>query len=103
MTTDNNTKRNLAIRISDETDLSPMQVLDVMQKLFDHMTEGLAAGERYEFRNFGVFETAMRKSRVGRNPRQPVNTVVIPERRVVKFKPGKNLRGFSVPPKVTVP
>lgn len=103
MTTDNNTKRNLALHISDETGLSPTDVLNVIQKLFDHLTEGLAAGERYEFRNFGVFETAMRKSRVGRNPRQPVNTVVIPERRVVKFKPGKHLRGLSVPPKVSVP
>lgn len=94
-----NTKRNLALVIAEEVNVQPHVVLEIIQKLFDHLTKGLVDGERFEFRNFGVFETATRKSRVGRNPRQPANSVVIPERRVVKFKPGKHLRGLSLPPK----
>lgn len=94
------TKRNLAVLIAEETDTTPQAVLDVIQKLFDHMVEGLIAGERFEFRNFGVFECAIRKTRVGRNPRQPADSVIIPERRVVKFKPGKNMRGLALLTKV---
>ena len=45
-----------------------------------------------EFRNFGVFEVMVRKPRVGRNPNAPRKTVEIPERVVVKFKPGKIMR-----------
>jgi DNA-binding protein HU-beta/integration host factor subunit alpha len=42
-----------------------------------------------ELRNFGVFEVRTRKARVGRNPNNPTQTVQIPPRAVVKFKPGK--------------
>jgi nucleoid DNA-binding protein len=45
-----------------------------------------------EFRNFGVFEVRTRKQRIGRNPGQPDQVVTIPERKVVKFKPGKIMR-----------
>ena len=86
------TKRSIAVRISNETGLPYLSVLKVIQKLLDHMTEGLIAGEHYEFRDFGVFETVTRKSRIGRNPNQPATPVSIPARRVVKFKPGKKMR-----------
>jgi DNA-binding protein HU-beta/integration host factor subunit alpha len=45
-----------------------------------------------ELRNFGVFEVKVRKARVGRNPNAPANSVRIPPRAVVKFKPGKEMR-----------
>jgi nucleoid DNA-binding protein len=34
----------------------------------------------------------VRKPRIGRNPNEPEQTVEIPERVVVKFKPGKIMR-----------
>jgi hypothetical protein len=43
-------------------------------------------------RNFGVFEVKVRKARVGRNPNAPETDVPIPQRAVVKFKPGKEMR-----------
>src|SRR5438552_2356532 len=43
-------------------------------------------------RKFGVFEVKIRKARVGRNPNNPGTDVPIPERAVVKFKPGKDMR-----------
>ena len=45
-----------------------------------------------ELRNFGVFEIKVRKSRKGRNPNKPEIEVAIPERVVVKFRAGKELR-----------
>jgi len=68
------TKRDLVIRISDETNLGQQQVFDV------------------ELRNFGVFEVKVRKARVGRNPNKPETDVPIPARSMVKFKSGKEMR-----------
>ena len=86
------TKRDLVIRISNETGLVQQQVLDVVQKTLDYIAEALAKHDKVELRNFGVFEVKIRKARVGRNPNAPETDVPIPERAVVKFKPGKEMR-----------
>jgi nucleoid DNA-binding protein len=86
------TKRDLVIRISNETGLVQQQVLDVVQKTLDYIAQALARGEKIELRNFGVFEVKIRKARVGRNPNAPEKDVPIPQRAVVKFKPGKEMR-----------
>ena len=86
------TKRDLVIRISNETDIPQQQVLEVVQRTLDYISEALAKGENVELRNFGVFEVKVRKARIGRNPNAPATDVPIPERTVVKFKPGKEMR-----------
>src|SRR5262245_35601171 len=86
------TKRDLVNRISEQTGLVQQHVLDIVQKTLDYMSECLAKGEKVELRNFGVFEIKVRKARIGRNPNQPGTDVPIPERAVVKFKPGKEMR-----------
>ena len=86
------TKRDLVIRISEETGLTQQQVFAVLQKCLDYITEALVKGDTVEFRDFGVFEVKMRKRRIGRNPNKPKNTVTIPERKVVKFKAGKHMK-----------
>jgi nucleoid DNA-binding protein len=86
------TKRDLVIRISNETGLVQQQVLDVIQKTLDYISAALATGKKVELRNFGVFEVKVRKARVGRNPNAPETDVPIPQRAVVKFKPGKEMR-----------
>lgn len=83
------TKRDLAIRISRQTDLNQNDVMNVIQLTLDTIVNEVAAGRNVEFRNFGVFEVVVRKPRIGRNPNAPKDTVSIPERVVVKFKPGK--------------
>ncbi len=86
------TKRDLVIRISDETGLIQQQVLDVVQKTLDYIAEALSKGDKVELRNFGVFEVKTRKARIGRNPNAPETDVPIPTRSVVKFKPGKEMK-----------
>jgi nucleoid DNA-binding protein len=83
------TKRDLAIRIANQTSLQQNEVMKVIQLSLDTIVSELAAGRNIEFRNFGVFEIVIRQPRIGRNPNAPKNTVKIPERVVVKFKPGK--------------
>ena len=86
------TKRELVNRIADETGLTQQQVYEVVQKTLDAITESLIRGETIEFRDFGVFEVKTRKARLGRNPNKPEDTVAIPPRRIVKFKPGKAMK-----------
>ena len=86
------TKRDLVIRISEETGLIQQDVFAVIQKTLDYIVESLNKGENVEFRNFGVFEVRQRKQRIGRNPNKPTQVVTIPARKVVKFKPGKVMK-----------
>lgn len=88
------TKRELVMRITGETGLTQQQVFGVVQRTLDYITENLARGETVEFRDFGVFEVATRKARIGRNPRKPQKTVAIPARKVVKFKAGKAMKAL---------
>ncbi len=86
------TKRDLVVRISEKTGLVQQQVFEVVQLTLDLIAAEVALGRTVELRNFGVFEVKIRKARVGRNPNQPKRDVPIPERAVVKFKPGKEMR-----------
>jgi nucleoid DNA-binding protein len=86
------TKRDLVVRISEETNAAQQQVQEIVQKTLDHIRMALAEGSTVELRNFGVFEIKVRKARVGRNPNRPDKDVPIPCRAVVKFKPGKDMR-----------
>lgn len=86
------TKRDLVVKISKETGMIQSDVAEIVQKTLDSIAEDLIAGNTIELRNFGVFEIKVRKSRKGRNPNKPTNEVVIPERAVVKFRAGKELK-----------
>ncbi len=86
------TKRDLVLRICEDTGLVQQQVFDIVQRTFDHIVKALANGEKVELRNFGIFEVRVRKARIGRNPSAPGTEVPIPERSVVKFKAGREMR-----------
>ncbi len=86
------TKRDLVVKIARETELTQNEVAYVVQKTLDYISEELIEGNTIELRNFGVFEIKVRKSRKGRNPNRPKDEVVIPERAVVKFRAGKELK-----------
>ena len=88
------TKRDLVMRIAKETGLIQQDVFAVLQKTLDYIVESLAKGESVEFRNFGVFEVRIRKSRIGRNPNKPTHVVTIPTRKVVKFKMGRIMKSM---------
>ena len=92
------TKRDLVMRIAKETGLIQQDVFAVLQKTLDYIVESLAKGESVEFRNFGVFEVRVRKSRIGRNPNKPTHVVTIPTRKVVKFKMGRIMKALVMKP-----
>ena len=86
------TKRELVVMVAERLGYTQNEVSNVVQTTLETITDCLARGQRLEIRNFGVFEVMRRKERVGRNPNEPKTEVKIPERAVVKFKPGKEMR-----------
>jgi nucleoid DNA-binding protein len=63
------TKRELVVRISNETGLTQRQVFELVQKTLDHIIGALSDGRAVEFRNFGILEIKLAKSHAGRNPK----------------------------------
>src|SRR5438067_1686052 len=85
------TKKELIDRIADSTGHRRVQVKRIVQQFLDEVIAELGKGNRLEFRDFGVFETKLRKARRAQNPKtlQPVE---VPEKRTVKFKIGRLMK-----------
>ncbi len=85
------TKKDIVLRIADQSNTRQVVVKKIVQKTFDAIIEALVRGEKVELRNFGVFKIKERKSRTGRNPRTG-EVVPVPPRKVVVFKPGLEMK-----------
>ncbi len=85
------TKKDIVAKVSNETNLTQVDVKNIVQKTMDSITESLERGDTVELRNFGVFKVKTRRGRTGRNPRTG-SEVEVPEKRVVVFKPGLTLK-----------
>ena len=97
------TKKEIVKQISEEIGLTQLKTKDIVQRTLDAIIQTLVTEGRIELRNFGVFEVRRRKARKARNPRTSA-TVMVPEKNVVTFKPGKemdelvrNMDGAAIP------
>jgi integration host factor subunit beta len=84
------TKKEMAKAIAEDMGLTQIQAKEIVQKVFDGITETLLHEGRIELRNFGVFEVKKRKPRLARNPRTGAK-VKVPAKMVVTFKPGREM------------
>jgi integration host factor subunit beta len=85
------TKKELIDRIADRTSTKRVQVKRVVQQFLDEIVSELGKANRLEFRDFGVFETKIRKARKAQNPKT-LEPVEVPEKRTVKFKVGRLMK-----------
>jgi len=70
----------------------PLRDTDFAVKtILDSMSRSLSEAQRIEIRGFGSFSLTRRPPRVGRNPKSG-EQVMVPEKWVPHFKPGKELR-----------
>ncbi len=86
-------KRDIVLKISQDTGIKQVVVKEIVQRTFDSILGALKEGKRIELRNFGVFQVKKRKRRLGRNPKTG-ETVPVPERQVVTFKPGLDMKKY---------
>ncbi|AQS40746.1 MAG: Integration host factor subunit beta [Candidatus Tokpelaia hoelldobleri] len=66
-------------------------VENIVNAVFEEISNTLAQGNRVELRGFGAFSVKNRPARLGRNPRTG-ETVAVEEKWVPFFKTGKELR-----------
>jgi integration host factor subunit beta len=85
------TKKELIDRIADNAAAKRVQVKKIVQQFLDEIVNELGKGNRLEFRDFGVFETKLRKARKAQNPKT-LEPVEVPEKRTVKFKVGRLMK-----------
>lgn len=85
------TKKELVNRIADKTGVTKVVAKEIIQSFLDAIIDELAAGNRLEFREFGVFESRERAARRAQNPRT-LEKVDVPSKRIVKFKVGRLMR-----------
>lgn len=85
-------RSELIKKLADENpDLKDYEVEKIVDLFFGQITQKLADGGRVEIRGFGAFSTREREERAGRNPRTG-ESVAVPAKKVVYFKPGKEVR-----------
>lgn len=84
-------KAELISKIAENAEVSKAMAEKVLNATLTSIHEGLTDDESLTLVGFGTFSVAKRAARKGRNP-QTGKTIKIPAKKVVKFKPGKNLR-----------
>jgi integration host factor subunit alpha len=85
------TRKELGRAVSEKTGFSAQESLDLMERLFEILTEALEKGERVKISGFGNFMVRQKRPRRGRNP-QTGGEIVISGRKVVTFKTSNVLR-----------
>jgi nucleoid DNA-binding protein len=72
-------------------EVTKKQVDDVLKTFVNVVSNVLVDGDKVQLVGFGTFETVHKAARKGKNP-QTGEELVIAERNVPKFKPGKALK-----------
>jgi len=72
-------------------DLTKKQVTQVVESMFNVMTNAIKKDQGFTYPGFGTFKVKQRKARQGRNP-QTGATIKIKASKTVGFKPAKALK-----------
>lgn len=84
-------KSELVEKLAERAKITKKRAEQVVNLVFDQMSEALRRGERIEIRGFGSFSLHYRAPRIGRNPKTG-ESVGLAGKYVPHFKPGKELR-----------
>jgi integration host factor subunit beta len=90
--TENYTRNDLAEELSEKLNVSVDTAKDTIEHIITAVSKALQRGNKVEFRGFGALQVVTRNAKIGRNPRDPgAGTFMIPPRKVVRFRTGKDL------------
>jgi DNA-binding protein HU-beta len=87
------TKAELVAKIAEKSGVSKKTADRYLKAFAEVITDALRKGERIPIPGFGIFQVRERRARKGRNP-QTGEIMTIPARKVVVFKPAKQLRNL---------
>ncbi|MEL7368636.1 MAG: integration host factor subunit beta [Myxococcota bacterium] len=84
-------KSELVEKLAERAKITKKRAEQVVNLVFEQMTEALRRGERIEIRGFGSFTSKSYDAYTGRNPRTG-ETIHVPAKRLPFFKVGKELK-----------
>lgn len=84
------TKTDLINEIAAKADLTKVQAKAALDATLESISQALANDDKIQLIGFGTFSVVEKPERKGRNP-QTKQEIIIPARKVVKFKPGTGL------------
>lgn len=84
-------KSNLVKVLSKETGLTTNRAEEVVNTVFNDITNSLAKGQRVEIRGFGSFKVKKYKGYKGRNPKTG-EVIKVKPKKLPYFKCGKELK-----------
>lgn len=85
-------KAELIDAMAAKAGLTKKQTKEALEGFISSVSDALKEGDRVALVGFGSFAVSTRAERKGRNPRTK-KEMVIPAKKVVKFKPGNELSG----------
>ncbi len=85
------TKADMVKSLYNEMGLNTREARELVDSFFQELEACLADREQVRLSGFGNFDLRDKNARPGRNPKTG-EKVPIPARRVVKFRPGNNLK-----------
>lgn len=77
--------RSFIKSLAKQTDLKSYQVLSVLNKLYEAICKSLKRDNEVKWEGLGKFIIQYRASQLGVNPRDPIESVVIPAYRTPRF------------------
>lgn len=83
-------KTDLINEIAAKANLNKVRAKAALDAMLESMSQALANEDRIQLIGFGTFQVNEMKERMGVNPRTK-EKLVIPARKVVKFKPAEGL------------
>lgn len=84
------TKKEFIEKYAAKTGLTKKEATDQIEGFLEVVEDALSEGNNVQFVGWGTFEVKQTKERLGRNPKTG-EEIMIPARKVVKFKAGKKL------------
>ncbi len=85
------TKADIVEKVYEKIGLTKKECQELVDKVFEIIKKALENGEKVKISSFGTFTVKYKKERKGRNP-QTGETITLPARKVLSFKPSKILR-----------
>jgi DNA-binding protein HU-beta len=86
-------KGELIEQMASDADISKAQATEALNSLMTSVKKTLKKGDKVTLVGFGTFSVTKRAARTGRNPRTG-ESIKIKAKKVVKFKPGKELAEY---------
>lgn len=85
-------KAELIVRMMEECELPKKDVEKALEAFTSTIFHALEIGEKVKIMGFGSFESRNTKERMGVNPQNLTERIVIPAGKKVYFKPSKTLK-----------